>query len=125
VHASPEFYIALSYTRNRSNRLCYNTVVSLFEKRNEIIIRGMESLKKSINFLWPKNSYGYVYILDANKFHWVPGLGSYEVISLEPIKPIKILKIKNIPRLIKKLNIKLYFTESKNCILLDAKFSII
>ncbi|XWV26146.1 hypothetical protein QJ857_gp0933 [Tupanvirus soda lake] len=112
VHATPELYIALSYTYDKSKRPYYFTGISLFELDNSIYVSGQKSLEYSLEKLWPDNYFGYIYVLDAQKFFWKNGLGPLEVISYEPVKPIKIFKIKNITKLLKKLGTKIYYKQS-------------
>lgn len=115
VHATPHLYLALSYTYDRSNAQCYRAAISLFEKDNEMLIIGKKSLEESLQNLWPKGKFGYIYVLDKNQFHHVKGLGPLEVISLEPVKPIRVLKIGGIPTLLKKMEIELFFKEANTC----------
>ncbi|XWV24900.1 hypothetical protein QJ856_gp0882 [Tupanvirus deep ocean] len=116
IHATPELYIALSYTYDKLKRPYYFTGVSLFDSNNSIFVYGQKSLDYSLQQLWPENYYGYIYVLDAENFFWKDGLGPLEVISYDPIKPIKIFKIKNITKLFKKLGTNIYFKRSPHTI---------
>jgi hypothetical protein len=92
-HATPHRYIALNYLAKRTpftykgDKYHYTTGVSLFQANKFISIYGYKSLEDSLNIIYGDG--GYLYTFDAKDFHWVEGLGPLEVISLEPLKPIK------------------------------------
>lgn len=123
IHATPHFYIAVSHTYYQNIDSCYDVIVSLYDLDKQVYILGKKTLESSMNVLWPvmkeqsinnsnsNEKYFYVYVLDAKDFHHIDGLGTLEVISSGPVKPIKRLRFKNkiIVKLFRKLGVKLFF----------------
>jgi hypothetical protein len=115
LHATPEIYIALSYTAKRvsveieEKRFHLATGVSLYQLDKTISIIGVKDLDFSLSKLFGT---GYLYVFDASDFHTTDGLGDLEVISTKPLKPLLRIEVKDPVALLKSMNIRLQFVDA-------------
>lgn len=114
-HATPYKWIALAYTCKHKTFLFeekplhYFIGVDLYDHKLEVTIFGFESLEKSLEQLYGDG--GYLFTFDKEKFHHTEGLGNLEIISNEPVTPMKIEKIEDPVLEMKKEGVKFSFVD--------------
>ena len=94
-HATPYKWIALAYTYHPGKQWScngktgfYNMGVDLYNGDKEVFVHGVGSLEKSLEELYAKG--GYLYVFDGAHFFHTNGLGNLEVITQNVIRPIRI-----------------------------------
>jgi hypothetical protein len=98
-HATPHKHIALAYMYKAKSLVVegkvihYNMGISLYEDSKRIDIFGINSLEESLEQMYGEG--GYLYYFNKDEFIHKEGLGNLEVISLRPVKPMKIERIEN------------------------------
>ena len=117
-HATPNRYIALTYLQNKKAKFSYKgkkyyfgTGISLYKKDNIIEIYGINSLEYSLRKIFLDNKTKYLYLFDKKDFTYQKGLGKLEVVSLKRIKPLKVIRIKDPVKWIKKEKVRFKFTD--------------
>lgn len=83
--------------------------VSLYDHTEELQIFGFESLEKSLEKLYGDG--GYLFVFEKNKFFHTEGLGDLEVITKEPLEPVRVEKIDDPVAELRKLGITFKFTD--------------
>lgn len=114
-HVTTEKYMALSYLKkkkyffyHKKKRYQYTSGIDLYKKNKTIWVYGKNNLEYTLKKLYKP---GYLYIFDKKDFQKTDGLGKYELLSFEPIKPIKRIYIKDPIKELKKLGIKFKFID--------------
>lgn len=114
-HASPEYWIALSYTYTPvifsfdEHQIYYNVEVDLYENKKEIVIHGINSLEESLNRLYSKG--GYISSFYQNDFFHTSGLGNLELITNKEILAVNITRIEDPVAQLQSLGIKFIFID--------------
>ena len=88
-HATPHRWIALSYIKKK--KIPETTGISLYRLEKIVTIYGTTTLEDALEKLY--GSGGYLYVFDARDFKHSEGLGTLEVVSMIPVKPIRIERI--------------------------------
>lgn len=98
-HATPHKWVALAYTYKakpieiEGKTAHYGMGVDLYDGGKEIAIWGVGSLEESLKEMYGEG--GYLYHFDTDKFIYKEGLGSREVITEEPTKPISVERVED------------------------------
>jgi len=114
-HATPYKWIALAYTciqkpiSLNGKKTNYMMGVSLYNHALKVDIFGIESLERSLEEMYGQG--GYLYVFDKKDFYHTEGLGNLEVITKDPIKPIRVDKIDNPIEEMKKERVKFNFID--------------
>jgi hypothetical protein len=82
-HATPEVWIALAYIYEKVPG--YAMGVNLYSDKKEVLVFGPHDLPDALKVLYGNG--GHLYSFPAEKFHWVTGLGTREMISEQPLFP--------------------------------------
>ncbi len=114
-HATAYKWIAMSYVYEpqivqiKGNSYKYRVGVSLYDYREEIYIFGLDTLEKSLEILYGQG--GYLMTFDKDSFFHMEGLGDLEVITKDPLAPIKVEEISDPVAELKKMGIKFNFID--------------
>lgn len=116
-HATPEKWIALSYTSNtrdkhlmKNNQYVYFSVgVDLYDNTHTVNIYGLESLEKSLESLYRNG--GYVYTYDSANFYQTEGLGKMDYITTQAVDPINKEFIADPVTAMQELGVHFYFID--------------
>lgn len=114
-HATPYKWIGLAYTYDPKpyeigGRIAhYNIGVDLYNHTEELEIFGFESLEKSLQKLYGDG--GYLFVFKKENFFHTEGLGNLEVITKEPLRPIRVERIDDPVAELKKLGIKFLYMD--------------
>jgi hypothetical protein len=113
-HATPYRWISIVYTDDQSpyeifdgRGVHYNRGVDLYKYKEEVEIYGFYSLENSLEKLYGKG--GYVFTFEKDKFSHVKGLGNFEMITKDSIKPLRIERVDDPVSELKKLGISFKF----------------
>lgn len=87
----------------------YSMAVDLYSDKKEVAIFGIGSLEESLRVLYGNG--GYLYHFDDKNFVYKEGLGTQEVISQEPTKPLIVENIDDPVREMKKLGVTFVFID--------------
>jgi hypothetical protein len=71
----------------------YSMGVNLYSDAKEVAVFGIHSLEESLEKLYGEG--GYLYEFNDGNFISVDGLGSEELIAIQPEKPVSMTRIEN------------------------------
>jgi hypothetical protein len=114
-HATPYKWIGLAYTYDRkryeiNGKIAqYNIGISLYEHTEEIEIFGFNSMEESLEKLYGDG--GYLFVFEKDRFFHAEGLGDLEVISKDPLRPIRVDRIDDPVATLKKLGIRFKYID--------------
>jgi len=114
-HATPYKWIGLAYTYDPKRYEIdgkiahYNMGVSLYEHTEELEIFGFESLEKSLERLYGDG--GYLFMFEKEKFFHTEGLGDLEVITKDPLRPVRVDRIDDPVAELKQLGVKFKYID--------------
>lgn len=101
LHATRLLYISLTYLGSRAgNHLrgkeFFGTAVDLNAADNTLVWRGPPSMSLPDVFHLLFGKGGYVYVLPADRFSTVKGLGPLEIVSFDSVKPLRRIRLSEI-----------------------------